>query len=116
MKPIGVESELAQTVSRFLKEKLGHGPIQIRTRWIDDMVVVRFHGPVTAFEDSLAETNAEPRAFRLARQLRQELIDIAHLTLDTEIARLTGKNGVLTVLSDVNVSLSESVIVFLLED
>ena len=46
MKRAEIESEIAQTVSRFSKDLFGRGPLRIRAHWIDDVVLVALFRPL----------------------------------------------------------------------
>ena len=69
-----LEAEISQSVIRFKKEYMGRGPLTVRTYLIDDMVLVRLQGVLTAAEQKLAEVEERSRGRDLIKQMRLELI------------------------------------------
>ena len=56
-----LEAEISQAVIRFKKEYMGRGPLSVRTYLIDDMVLVRLQGVLTAAEQKLVEVEERSR-------------------------------------------------------
>ena len=50
-----IEASICQGMSRFELEYMGRGPKEIRTYLIDDLVVVRLQGVLTAAEQHLVK-------------------------------------------------------------
>jgi uncharacterized protein YbcI len=51
-----VEAEITQAVIKFEKEYLGRGPLDARTFFVYDMILIRLRGVLTAGDRKLAET------------------------------------------------------------
>ena len=51
-----IEASICQGMSRFELEHMGRGPKDIRTHLIDDLVVVRLQGVLTAAAQHLVES------------------------------------------------------------
>ena len=55
-----IEAAICQGMSRFEQEYMGRGPKEIRTHLIDDLVVVRLQGVLTA-PNSIWSSRSRPR-------------------------------------------------------
>lgn len=51
-----LEDDFTKAIIKFEKEYLGRGPLDARTYFINDMVLVRLRGILTPAEAKLAET------------------------------------------------------------
>ena len=51
-----IEAAICEGMSRFEQEYMGRGPKDIRTHLIDDLVVVRLQGVLTAAEQQLVKS------------------------------------------------------------
>lgn len=80
-----LEAEISQAVIRFKKEYMGRGPLSVRTYLIDDMVLVRLQGVLTAAEQKLAEVEERSRGRDLIKQMRLELIEHGRPLLETVV-------------------------------
>jgi uncharacterized protein YbcI len=107
-----LEAEISRTMTRFKRELLGRGPLQTRTYLIDDLVVVRLKGVLTAAEQRLA--TGREGGTELVRQMRHELMAGGRAALEQVIRVVLGV-AVRSVHSDINPEVDECVIVFSLE-
>ena len=62
------EAELTQMVIKFEKEYLGRGPLDARTFFVNDMVLIRLRGVLTAGDRKLAETREGQVLLKEARR------------------------------------------------
>ena len=81
------EAEITQALVRFEKEYLGHGPVDARTFFINDMVLIRLRGVLTAADRKLAET-LEGQA--LVKETRRKLFETSRLVFDEMIEKIIG--------------------------
>jgi uncharacterized protein YbcI len=108
-----LEAEVSTAVIRFKKEYMGRGPLSVRTYLLDDMVLVRLQGVLTAAEQKLAEVEERSRGRDLIKQMRLELIEHGRPLLEAVIREILGV-GVVSLHTDVSTSTGESIILFTL--
>jgi len=56
-----LEAEFTKEIIKLEKEYHGRGPLDARTFFIDDMILVRLRGVLTQAEQKLAETHKDPQ-------------------------------------------------------
>ena len=110
-----LEAEISQAVIRFKKEYMGRGPLSVRTYLIDDMVLVRLQGVLTAAEQKLVEVEERSRGRDLIKQMRLELIEHGRPLLETVVQEILGV-PVTSLHTDISTSTGESVILFTLKE
>ncbi len=79
------EAEFTKAVIRLEKEYLGRGPLDGRTFFVDDMVLIRLRGVLTQAELKLAET-AEGSA--LVKETRQQLFETSRPFMDAMVKEI----------------------------
>lgn len=101
------EAEFTQAIIRFEKEYLGRGPVDARTYFIKDMILVRLQGVMTPAELKLAETKdgrsliKETRRllFESSRPLLEEMVQqvagASLISLHTDMSSRTGERVIL---------------------
>ncbi len=101
------EAEFTQAIIRFEKEYLGRGPVDARTYFIKDMILVRLQGVLTPAELKLAETKdgrsliKETRRllFESSRPLLEEMVQqvagASLISLHTDMSSRTGERVIL---------------------
>ncbi len=77
-----LEAEFTKAIIKFEKEYLGRGPLDARTFFIQDMVLVRLRGILTPAEMKLAE-NREGKT--LVKETRRQLFETSRSILDTMV-------------------------------
>jgi uncharacterized protein YbcI len=78
-----LEADFTQAIIKFEKEYLGRGPLEARTFFIQDMVLVRLRGVLTPAEMKLAESR---EGQTLVKETRRQLFETSRALLD-EIVR-----------------------------
>jgi uncharacterized protein YbcI len=81
------EAEITQAVTKFEKEYLGRGPLDARTFFINDMILIRLRGILTAGDRKLAESR-EGQA--LLKESRRQLFESSIATFEEIIAQTIG--------------------------
>ncbi len=109
------EREISKAIIAFEKEYMGRGPIDAKTVIIEDMVIVRLKGVLTAAEHKLAEVQTENRGCYLIKQVRQELIESGRHLLDAVVADIL-KIQVVSLHTDISTKTGERIIVFTLTE
>jgi uncharacterized protein YbcI len=109
------EAEFTRAMIKFEKEYLGRGPQDVRTTFLDDLIIVRLRGILTPAESKLAESDdgrelvkeTRRKLFETARtmieQMVKEIIGVNVISLHTDMSTRTGERiVVLTVDADLN--------------
>jgi uncharacterized protein YbcI len=108
-----IESSVAEGMSRFEQEYMGRGPKDVRAHLIDDFVVVRMKGVLTAAEQHLVKTLPTEKGRDLLKQVRSHLIEIARPTMETMVHEITGVK-VVSLHHDISTASGEEVVLFTL--
>jgi len=110
-----VEAAVCAGISRFQQEYMGRGPKDISTHLIDDLLVIRLKGVLTAAEQHLVQTLPVERGRDLLKQVRVQLIETARPLLETMIEDVTGVK-VLSLHHDISTRTGEELVLFTLTD
>ena len=108
-----MEAAVCEGISRFEQEYMGRGPKEVRCFLIDDLLIVRLQGVLTAAEQHLVQTLAPERGRDLLKDVRTQLIEIARPTLESLIERITGAKTI-SLHHDISTICGEEVIMFAL--
>src|SRR3984885_14882966 len=85
-----IESSVAEGMGRFEQEYMGRGPKDVRAYLIDDLIVVRLVGVLTAAEQHLVKAMEPEKGRDLLKQVRTHLIEIARPTMEAMVHQITG--------------------------
>jgi len=110
-----IESAISEGMSRFEQEYMGRGPKDVRAHLIDDLVVVRLKGVLTAAEQHLVKTLPSEKGRDLLKQVRSHLIEIARTTMEEMVEKITGKK-VVSLHHDISTVTGEEVVLFTLAE
>jgi uncharacterized protein YbcI len=102
-----LESEFTNAIIKLEKEYLGRGPLEARTFFVDDMILVRLRGVLTQAEKKLAET---PHGSTLIKETRRQLFETSRPMLVTLVKDIIGCD-VLSFHSDVSTKTGERIVV-----
>ncbi len=102
-------------MSRFEQEYMGRGPKKIRSHLIEDMLVVRMQGVLTAAEQHLVQTLPVDKGRDLLKQVRSQLIEIARPELEKMIHLITGVKAI-SLHHDISTLMGEEIVVFTLDE
>jgi len=100
-------------MSRFELEYMGRGPKDIRTHLIDDLVVVRLQGVLTAAEQNLVKSLPAEKGRDLLKQVRTHLLETARPLMEAMVQEITGVK-VLSLHHDISTVTGEEVVIFTL--
>lgn len=104
-----LEDAFTRAMISLEKEYLGRGPADVRTLFIDDMILVRLRGILTHAETHLVQTSAGCALIKETRRqlfesARDQIADIIHGLLDchlvslhTDISTKTGERVVVLI-------------------
>ncbi len=85
-----IEAAICQGMSRFEQEYMGRGPKDIRTHLIDDLLVVRLQGVLTAAEQHLVKSLPAEKGRDLLKQVRTHLLETARPLMEAMVQEITG--------------------------
>ncbi len=78
---------LSKAIIQFEKEFLGRGPLEARTFFIQDMILVRLRGVLTPAEQKLAES-ADGQ--RLVKETRRQLFETSRPLIEEMVHEICG--------------------------
>lgn len=81
------EAEFTRAIIKFEKDFLGRGPVDARTFFLHDMILVRLQGILTPAEYKLAE---KPEGKTLVKETRRQLFETSRPLLETIVRDVTG--------------------------
>ncbi|MGD9126889.1 MAG: DUF2294 domain-containing protein [Planctomycetia bacterium] len=113
--PGEIEAAICEGVSHFEQDYMGRGPKDIRTHMLDDLLVVRLKGVLTAAEKHLVESLPAEKGRDLLKQVRTHLVETARPVLETMVEEVT-KVKVLSLHHDISTTTGEEVILFTLAE
>ena len=79
------EAEFTKAIIKFEKEYLGRGPLEARTFFLEDMIVVRLRGILTPAEAKLAESR---EGQILVKETRRQLFETSRSILDEMVRKI----------------------------
>ena len=100
---------------RLELEYMGRGPKDIRTHLIDDLVVVRLQGVLTAAEQHLVKSLPAEKGRDLLKQVRTHLIETARPLMEAMVVDITAIK-VLSLHHDISTVTGEEVVLFTLAE
>ncbi len=110
-----IEAAICDGITRFEQEYMGRGPKDIRAHLIDDLLVVRLQGVLTAAEQHLVKTLPAEKGRDLLKQVRTHLLETARPLLEAMIKDITGVN-IVSLHHDISTMTGEEVLIFTLAD
>lgn len=110
-----MEASICQCISRFEHEYMGRGPKDIHAHLIDNLLVVRLQGVLTAAEQHLVKTMPVDKGRDLLKQVRSQLIEIARPALEELVRDITGVKPV-SLHHDISTITGEEVVIFTLAE
>lgn len=106
-----IEAAVCQGINRFELEHMGRGPKDIRTHLLDDLLVVRLQGVLTAAEQHLVKALSPEKGRDLLKQVRTHLTETARPAMEKLVEEITGVK-VLSLHHDISTRTGEEIIVF----
>jgi len=110
-----IEASICQGMIRLELEYMGRGPKDIRTHLIDDLVVVRLQGVLTAAEQHLVKSLPAEKGRDLLKQVRTHLLETARPLMEAMVQEITGVK-VLSLHHDISTVTGEEVVLFTLAE
>ena len=110
-----IEAAICQGMSKFELEYMGRGPKEIRTHLIEDILIVRLQGVLTAAEQHLVAKLPAEKGRDLLKQVRSQLIEIARPKLEELVEGVTGIKPI-SLHHDISTISGEEIVVFALPE
>ena len=110
-----IEAGICDGMRRFELEYMGRGPRDLHTHLIDDLLVVRLHGVLTAAEQQLVGSLPAEKGRELLKQVRTQLIETARPVLETMVEEVTGAK-VVSLHHDISTLTGEEIVAFTLAE
>jgi uncharacterized protein YbcI len=108
-----IESAIAEGMGRFEQEYMGRGPKDVHAYLINDLIIIRLKGVLTAAEQHLVKTLPAEKGRDLLKQVRSHLIEIARPTMAAMVEGITGCK-VVSLHHDISTLTGEEVVIFTL--
>jgi uncharacterized protein YbcI len=108
-----IEAAVCEGMAHFEQEYMGRGPKDIRAHLINDLLVVRLHGVLTAAEQHLVKTLPAEKGRELLKQVRTQLIETARGVMETMVQAITGVK-VVSLHHDISTTTGEELVIFTL--
>jgi uncharacterized protein YbcI len=102
-----VEAKISEAVTKFEIEYMGRGPKQIKTKIVDDLIIIRLQGFITPAEQKLAEKD---NGVELIKNLRTKLFESAEEDFKSLIKNIVDID-ITSVHSDVSTRRGEKIII-----
>jgi uncharacterized protein YbcI len=110
-----IEATICQGMSRFEQEYMGRGPKDIHAHLIDDLLVVRLKGVLTAAEQHLVKSAPAEKGRDLLKQVRTHLIETARPLMEAMVWDITAIK-VLSLHHDISTTTGEELVIFTLAE
>jgi uncharacterized protein YbcI len=110
-----IEAAICEGITRFEQEFMGRGPKEVQTHLINDLLVVRLQGVLTAAEQHLVKTLTPEKGRDLLKQVRNQLIEIARPALEEMVSQAAGVKF-LSLHHDISTVTGEEVVLFTLAE
>src|SRR5437879_3446232 len=110
-----IEAAIGEGIGRFEQEYMGRGPKNIHAHLLDDLLVVRLEGVLTAAEQQLVKTLPAEKGRDLLKQVRTHLIETARPVMEAMVQEITGAR-VVSLHHDISTVTGEEVVLFALAE
>ncbi len=108
-----IEAAIGEEISRFEQDYMGQGPKDILVHLIDDLLLIRLRGVLSAAEQQVAKTTPAENGRDLLKRLRSQLIETTRPVMQAMVEKVTGVK-VVTMHHDISTEIGEEVILFTL--
>ena len=109
-----IEAAVCAGIVRFEQEYMGRGPTDIHTHLIEDLLVIRLFGVLTAAEQHLVRSLPAEKGRDLLKQVRTHLVETARPIMEAMVEEVTGAK-VRTLHHDISTVTGEEVVLFTLD-
>lgn len=110
-----IEAAICDGMARFEQEYMGRGPKHIHAHLLEDLLVVRLQGVLTAAEQHLVQSLPAEKGRDLLKQVRTHLIETARPVMEAMVQEVTGVK-VVSLHHDISTATGEEVVLFTLAE
>jgi uncharacterized protein YbcI len=110
-----IEAAICAGIASFEQDYMGRGPKDIRSHLINDLLIVRLHGVLTAAEQQLVKTLPPEKGRDLLKQVRTQLVETARPVLEAMVEEVTGVKP-LSLHHDISTVTGEELVAFTLAE
>ena len=110
-----IEAAVCEGVSRFEQEYMGRGPKDVHAYLVNDLLIVRLTGVLTAAEQQLVKTLPAEKGRDLLKQVRTHLIETARPLMEAMVQGVAGVKP-LSLHHDISTRTGEEVVLFTLAE
>jgi uncharacterized protein YbcI len=110
-----IEAAICEGISRFEQEYMGRGPKDIRAHLLDNILLVRLQGVLTAAEQHLVKSQPAEKGRDLLKQVRTHLLETARPLMEAMVQEVTGIR-VMSMHHDISTVTGEEVVLFTLAE
>jgi uncharacterized protein YbcI len=110
-----IEAAICEGVSQFEQEYMGRGPKAIHAHLINDLLVVRLQGVLTAAEQQLVKSLPAEKGRDLLKDVRTHLVETARPLMEAMVKEVTGVE-VISLHHDISTATGEELVVFILAE
>jgi uncharacterized protein YbcI len=108
-----IEAAICAGITRFEQDYMGRGPKDISAHLIDDLLVVRLKGVLTAAEQHLVKSLSAEKGRDLLKQVRTHLMETARPLMEAMVQEVTGVK-VVSLHHDISTTTGEEIVIFTL--
>ena len=108
-----IEAAICEGMARFEQEYMGRGPKDIHAYLVNDLLVVRLQGVLTAAEQQLVKTLPAAKGRDLLKEVRTQLMETARPLMEVMVHEATGVK-VVSLHHDISTTTGEEVVIFTL--
>ena len=110
-----IEAGICEGITRFEQEYMGRGPKDIHAHLLDDLLVIRLQGVLTAAEQHLVKQLPGDKGRDLLKQVRTHLIETARPVMEAMVWDVIGIK-VMSLHHDISTTTGEEIVVFTLAE
>lgn len=107
-----VEAEFTRAIIQFEREYLGRGPLDARTIFLNDMILVRLKGLMTPAEQKLA---ASTEGRELVKEMRRQLFESSRPILEGIVEEIA-ETRLISLHTDMSTKTGERVVILVVEE
>ena len=106
-----LEAKFTEEIVKLEKEYFGRGPIDARTFFINDMILVRLRGVLTQAEEKLSENE---EGHKLVKEARRQLFESSREALEAIVENIVGCR-IVSLHSDLSTKTGERIVVLIVD-
>src|SRR6476620_3577544 len=110
-----IEAAICAGITQFQQQYMGRGPKSIHAHLIDDLLVVRLSGVLTAAEQQLVKSLSPEKGRDLLKQVRTLLVETARPVMEAMVEKVT-EAKVLSLHHDISTTTGEELVAFTLAE